>query len=220
MPVVAPRLPEDLEEQDRLLLRSGSTLVDARCADATADADDSIDEVDLTRTRIVNGGFTGATFKAPQMTDVVFDSCELSGATFERARLERVSFVRCRMSAFAAPELQATDVSFVDCRLDGAWLRMSTLERCSFDGCAMTETDLYGASISHSRFTRCALDGAELSAATLDDVALHGSSIERIKGSAALRNVVIGSDQLVAFAVAALPGIGVSIDDEYLDEGS
>ena len=218
VPVVAPRLPDGLEDLDGLSIESDASLIDLLCSDATAEPGEPIEDLVITRTRFVNAQLTGAMLKAPRLEDVVFESCELSAATFEQAYLERVVFLRCRMSAFAAPELRATDVRFVDCRLDEAWLRMSTLERCSFEGCTMAGTDLYGATVSHTRFQHCELDGAELSAATLDDVALHGSSIERIKGSAALRNVVLASDQLVAFAIAAFPGMGVSIEDEYLDD--
>ena len=75
-----------------------------------------------------------------------------------------------------------------------------------------------------SRLVRTRLDGSELSTAVFTDVALHGSSLSGIRG-ADLRDVVIGSDQVVELAVAlfATRNVVSTSDDEAdteTDEGT
>jgi multisubunit Na+/H+ antiporter MnhF subunit len=49
-------------------------------------------------------------------------------------------------------------------------------------------------------------------------VALHHSTLDGVKGAEALRDVVVGSDQLVSLALAVLPTLGVRVDDDYLTD--
>jgi uncharacterized protein YjbI with pentapeptide repeats len=217
-PIARPRISDDLVAEHDSDLAGIERIEDRWIDDADVDADEPVEGLVVRRSRLVGVRFTGATLRAAVLTDVELEGCELSGTTMERCELERVTFVRCRMAGFVAPELRATDLRVRDSRLDEAWLRAATLERCSFEDCAMAGADLYEAHIKQSRFVRCNLDGAELSQAQLGDVALHGSTFDGIRGAAALRNVVIGSDQLVPLAAVVLPAWGVVFDDEYLDE--
>jgi uncharacterized protein YjbI with pentapeptide repeats len=129
----------------------------------------------------------------------------------------RVAFVRCRLAGLVAPALQGTDVTFEGCRMDDAWLRAATLERGSVDECSLPRADLYSARLKDCRLTRCDLREVELSQATLDEVAFHGSNIEGLHGGAALRNAVIGSDQLLEFAGPVLHAAAIRTDDDYFD---
>jgi uncharacterized protein YjbI with pentapeptide repeats len=86
----------------------------------------------------------------------------------------------------------------------------------AFEDCALPSADLYSTRLTRSRFERCDLGEAELSQAVLDDVAFHGSRIEGLKGGAALRNAVIGSDQILVFAGPVLHAAGIVVDDDYL----
>jgi uncharacterized protein YjbI with pentapeptide repeats len=191
-PISPPRVEEerrDVEPEDGLVLREA---------------------------RLVQLGWTGATLRDLDLRDVVIEGGELSGVTLEGATFERVRFVRCRMAGLVAPALRASHVVFDDCRLDDAWLRAATLERVGFEGCSMPRADLYAARIRQSRLVRCDLTELELSQAELDDVAFHGSRITGLKGGAALRNAVIGSDQVYEFAGPILHAANVRMDDDYL----
>ena len=176
------------------------------------------DGLTLREARLVAPAWTGTTLRDLDLRDVVIDGGELAGVTLEGATLERVELRRCRLSGLVAPALRATDVRFVDCRMEEAWLRAATLERVAFEDCALPRADLYSARITQSRFERCDLTEIELSQAELRDVAFHGSRIEGLKGGAALRNAVIGSDQLLVFAGPVLHAAGIVVDDDYLRE--
>ena len=121
------------------------------------------------------------------------------------------------MGALNAPQLQASHVVFDDCKLDQAWFRASSLDHVRFDGCDLTEADFYRATITDSLMVRCRLAGAELSQSTIDDLVLNGSRLEGLKGLDALRNAVVGSDQVVELAAAVLAARNVRVDDEILD---
>ena len=64
---------------------------------------------------------------------------------------------------------------------------------------------------------RSTLDGVEFSEAKLDDVAFHRSTIDGIKGAEVLRNITIGTDQIVPFAFPIFAALGIAIDDDYVD---
>ena len=49
-------------------------------------------------------------------------------------------------------------------------------------------------------------------------LALHGSSLDDLRGVAALRNLVIRSDQLLALAGPVLATLGIVVDDDLLDD--
>ena len=100
-----------------------------------------------------------------------------------------------------------------DCRAEEAWLRAGRFEHCDVVDCDLTGSDWYGAQVRRSRIVRSRLDGSELSTAEFDDVALHGTSLAGVRG-AALRDVVIGSDQVIEVAVAVFGTYGIVIDDD------
>jgi uncharacterized protein YjbI with pentapeptide repeats len=152
------------------------------------------------------------------LKDVVATECELSGTTLTSAVFQRVRFERCRMAGLVAAELSARDVRLVDCQMTEAWLRTSTFERCELSGCDLRDADLYAARLKDTRLVHSQLDGTEWSKATVDNVALHGSSLEGLKGVDRLLGVVIASDQLLPLALPLLAALGVTVDDDYLTD--
>jgi hypothetical protein len=68
--------------------------------------------------------------------------------------------------------------------------------------------------LAECRFDRCILSGAEFSKATLRGVALHGSTLESIRGADALSGAIIGSDQVPTLAPAVFAALGIVVDDD------
>jgi uncharacterized protein YjbI with pentapeptide repeats len=213
----APRLPDERAPTDLDDLQDDETVVAARFGGGDA-VGATIDGLVLRGTTLAGCRFTGATLSALELVDVVLADCDLSGATVAGAVLHRVTFERCRMSGLVANDIVATDVTWSDCRAEESWLRSARLEHCDLLDCQLTGSDWYGASVDRSRILRCSLDGSELSTAVLHDVALHGSSLAGVRGSD-LRDVVIGSDQVVEVAVAVFAHRGIVIDDAAADDG-
>lgn len=208
----APRLAGELTTVDLADVADDDRLEDVRFdgGDATGRTIDGLD----VRGAIVSGcRLTGVVLSGLELRDVVLRDCDLSGADLTGAVLLRVTVERCRLSGLVASDLSATDVTVADCRAEGAWLRSARLEHCDITDCELTGSDWYGASVRASRLVRTRLDESELSTATFADVALHGSSLSGVRG-AALRDVVIASDQVVEVAAALFPTRGIVIDDD------
>jgi uncharacterized protein YjbI with pentapeptide repeats len=212
--ILSPDVPDDLPPHD------GDLDTDERLDGVRLSGswlNESRDGLEIRRSRLAGVRLTGATLDHLVLEDVVATDCELSGATLNGAVLQRVHFQGCRMSGLVAADLAARDVRMTDCVLDGAWFRMASFERCELTGCDLRGADLYGARLRHTRLVHSQLDGTEWSAATAEDVALHHSSLDDVRGIGALRNLVIGSDQLLSVAVPMLATLGIVVDDDYLD---
>ena len=211
----APRLPDPRDPVDLADLDDDRTVDAAHIEGAAVGAE--IDQLVLRDTSLAGCRLTGTTLSGLELVDVVLSDCDLSGATLAGAALRRVTFERCRLSGLVANDLTAADVTWRDCRADEAWLRSVRLEHCDLVDCELTASDWYGARVERSRLLRCRLDDSELSTAELRDVALHGSSLAGVRG-AALRDVVIGSDQVVEVAVALFATLGIAVDDDAGDD--
>jgi uncharacterized protein YjbI with pentapeptide repeats len=176
------------------------------------------DEVELARLRVAGARLTGRDWEGEQLTDVVFEDCELSGVTLTSASLVRVQFTRCRMSGLVAPEVKAKDVAFVDCTMPDAWLRMAVMEQCELAGCDLTGADLYEAKLTKCNLLRCNLTEVELSKLSCDEVTLHGSNLDGIRGAGGLRGLIIASDQILSIALPILADRKITVDDTYFDD--
>lgn len=66
------------------------------------------------------------------------------------------------------------------------------------------------------RMLHCDLTRADVSKATLAGTALHGSTLEGLRGADALRGAVIASDQVMALTIPLLVAMGTAVDDDYL----
>ncbi len=214
-PIVAPGLGDDVAVTGAFELRSHERVEDVEVHDLEA-GDEPIEGLELRRVRLVHPTWMGATFTRLELQDVEIVDGELSGVTLDEGSFLRVAFVRCRLPGLVAPALKGLDVTFTDCRMDEVWLRAATLERAAFEDCSMPGSDLYSARLHECRFIRCDLRTAELSQAKLDEVAFHGSNIEGLQGGAALRNAVIGSEQILEFAGPVLHAAAIRVDDDYL----
>jgi hypothetical protein len=177
----------------------------------------TIEGVTLKRSTITGVRLTGATFEGLELVDVVLEDCDLAGVTFAEATFRRVSIRRCRMSGVVAADLAATDSRIADSRADEIWLRAARLDHCEIVDCDLSRSDWYAARVRESLITGSRLDGAELSAIELDDVVVLGSTFAGAHGMAGLRNITIGTGQLVEVAVPVLAGLGIVIDDGALD---
>ena len=171
--------------------------------------------VDVMGCRLSGAMFTGAEIDRLRLTDTVVEDCEFSGVVLTRLAAVRVEFRRCRLSSLVIAGGDCTDVRFTDCKLDGANFRMSTWERSVFDGCLLTDADFGSARLSSgTRLQRCDLTGADFSKAVLDGVALHGSTVDGVRGGDSFRGAVIGTDQVLPLAFSVFSALGIRIDDD------
>jgi uncharacterized protein YjbI with pentapeptide repeats len=91
---------------------------------------------------------------------------------------------------------------------------MSTWERAELAGCDLVDSDFYEAMMPDSRLVQCDLSRVQFSKCTLSGSVLVGSTLDGLRGAASLRNVTIGSQQIVPAALALFAALGITIDDD------
>ena len=134
------------------------------------------------------------------------------------AYLRRVEFRRCRMSGMSAPNLRAHHVRFTDCRADGVSFRMSAWDTCELSEVNLRDADLNGSKLAGVHLLGCDLTGADFSKTITSAMALHGSTLDDLKGAGNLRGAIAG-DQVLTLALRVFASMGIVVDDDYLDPG-
>ncbi len=177
--------------------------------------DAEVDSLDVVASRLAGLRLTGRRIDGLHMTDVLVEDCELSGVMMPAAYLRRVEFRRCRMSSLSAPNLRAHHVRFTDCRADGVSFRMSAWETSQFSEVNLGDADFLAAKLTGVHFLGCDLTGADFSKATTSALALHGSTLDDLKGAANLRGAIAG-DQALTLALRVFASMGIFVDDDYL----
>ncbi len=158
---------------------------------------------------------TAATLKGLVCRDVVFEGCDFSGAVLDGAAVTRAQFIGCRLTGaiFSGAELNDVVVEGGIANLTN--FRMSRSSFLWVQDTSLTDADFYGAHLRRGALLDCDLTGVNLSAAHIDGLCLHGSTLESIRGAAALTDAGVGIDagQVVPFGVALLGGMGVRVGD-------
>jgi uncharacterized protein YjbI with pentapeptide repeats len=211
VPPDPPDLADDLEEASADDLASGDEIEDALVTGELLGA--SVSRLRAAGCRFEGVRLTGSTFDEVLLEDVLFTECELSGVTLSAARLTRVRFEQCRMSGLTAAELVGEHVAFADCRLDDAWFRMADLDRVELADCDLQRADFYATKLRRSTIARCDLTEAQLAKAVVSDLHLEGSTLDGAEGIGDLRDVTLGRDQVVSFALAFLASFDIRVDD-------
>jgi uncharacterized protein YjbI with pentapeptide repeats len=209
---VAPRLPAGLVQSEVAVLGT-----DLRWEGLSISADFSGqvgEDPEVSGCRVTRSSFVNAEFVRARLSDTVFERCDLSAAALTRAVLTRVVFDDCRMSGTDFSGAKMSDVQFHECRLVDSSFRLSSAERVRFERCDLTNVDLYAAQLAGTCFFDSDLTRAELSQALLEKARLHGSTLEALRGAAALRGATISSAQLVPVALQVLAVLDINIDDE------
>jgi uncharacterized protein YjbI with pentapeptide repeats len=207
---VLPRLAAGLRSQALDLCDEAELIGLALSGDASGAA---VADVEVLECSLGGVRLTGASFERSRLADCVVTDADLSGVVLDDCSLQRVEFRSCRLSGLQAAGCRFADVGFVDCRLDGANFRMSAWERADFAGCDLADADFYDAGLSDARLLRCDLSRVQLSKARLDGADLRGSTLADVQGADSLRNVTIGTDQVIPMALAVFGALGVVVDD-------
>ena len=207
-----PRLPADLVHAEVAALGT-----DLRWEGLAISADFSgqaTEDPEISGCRVTRSRFVNAEFVRARLSDTVFERCDFSAAVLTKAALTRVEFDDCRLSGADFSGVKMSDVRFHECRLVDASFRLSSGDRARFERCDLTNADLYAAQFPGGCFFDSDLTRAELSQASLVQARLHGSTLEAVRGAAALRGTVISSAQLVPVALEVLAVLEIKVDDE------
>jgi len=124
-----------------------------------------------------------------ELTDVVFDKCDLSNVCLTDSFLHRVEFRNCKIIGTDLTRSRFKHVRFVNCMGEFALFRFAKLKHVVFDECVLTSADFSHSQLEKTFFsacrinqaamTGCKLEGIDLSDCDFDDLIVE---IEDLKG--------------------------------------
>ncbi|MGN7455943.1 pentapeptide repeat-containing protein [Paenibacillus pasadenensis] len=201
----APRLPAELE---RLSLPARLGTRDA--FEHGLVEGERLEELDADKVVFDGVVFRGVTFdsaklRSLELTDVLFDRCDLSNADLSRAVVHRAQFRSCKLVGADLSEAMLRNVLVEDCQLDYANLRAADLKGVVFADSSLNRADFCMAKLAKTEFHRCKLDGALLGT-PLRGIDLSDSEFTGLSCNPDdLRGCIISREQ--AFIFAALFGM-------------
>jgi uncharacterized protein YjbI with pentapeptide repeats len=211
--VLEPRVPAELVETRHSALRSHDEWQnEALVADDLSGQ--QADHVEVSGCTLRGVRMTGARLEQLRLVDVLAFDCELSGALLTEASLRRVEFRNCRMSGVVIADTKLRDVRFRDCKLDDTNFRFVKAEKVVLDDCSLVATDFTEASSGASAFWSCDLRRAVFTKASMAGTRFAGSMLEELTGASALREVIVGTDQVLPLALGVFGDLGIVISDE------
>ena len=210
----APRLPAELTPLADPSLDDGT---DWEGLDITGEVGGphEVDFVEIAASRLAHVRLTGRHFDHLRLVDVLIEDCELSAVTLTAAHLTRVEFRRCRLSGLVGSTLEAHHIRFTECKADESTFRMTSWKAAEFRDVDLRNADFHASTFRGVRFLGCNLSGADMSKASTAGTALHGSTVENIRGADSLRGAVIGSDQVLPLAFPVFAALGIVVDDDH-----
>lgn len=205
-----PRVATDLEVVDLSTITTGEW----DHVELIGSLPDSFDEpLLLTEVRLNGASLVGGRLQGSRLVDVFVTACDLSGVDLLESSFTRVEVVDCRLSGAQLAQARLRDVRVVDSRLDGSNLAMMAAERVRFERCRMQAADVRAAKFEGVAWWDCDLTDAEFGQVKVNRAQLHGSTIDGLRGAAALTPITIDSDQFPVFAAHLLASIGVVVGE-------
>ena len=124
-----------------------------------------------------------------ELTDVIFERCDLSNLDFSNATIHRTEFRNCKIIGIDLTEATLRNVLFHNCIGDFANFRYANFKQVLFEESSLRSADFYSSTFLKVYMQQCNLDAVQLSATKLDGMDLSnceftvlGVGIEDIKG--------------------------------------
>lgn len=207
----SPDLPGLLDEPPGAL--SNGDLWECVRADDSTDLPASLADVHLIECVLTGVDLTGRRITGLHCRDVVFASCDLSGALLDGADLRRVSLTGCRLTGVMLSAGTLADVVIADCVASLANFRAAHGSYLWIERTDLREADFSTAELAHSALLDCDLTQASFRDVRADGLALHGSTLDGVRGAASLTGARIGPDQVLPLGAALLAAMGVQMGD-------
>lgn len=166
-----PHIPENLQTADFHETVTQNDVVSMHLfADCTICGED-IERLCVEKTIFRNVVFIDVSFRHIELTDVIFEKCDLSNADFSGAVIHRTSVKQSKMVGMNVAESTLRNVSFEECHGHFSSFSYSNMKQVRFDHCALCKV-----SAAIWRFSRHTLTGANWKAPVFWHIpSKHGS---------------------------------------------
>ncbi|RTE08902.1 pentapeptide repeat-containing protein [Paenibacillus whitsoniae] len=148
-----------------------------------------------------NVTFSRISMKEIELTDVIFEKCDLSNVDFGTATIHRTEFRDCKIMGMNLSDATIRNTGFYNCLGDYLTLRMANLKQVLFHQCSLIGADFYEATVQKIALEDCKLDQAQLSGVKLEGIDLSTNSFARLGVNVEnLRGCIISREQAAVFA--------------------
>jgi uncharacterized protein YjbI with pentapeptide repeats len=149
----------------------------------------------------------------PQLVDLRFDECDLSGITATGFGMRRVAMRNTRLRGVSLVKGQYDDGLLQDCTTDELSFRFTRLRNVVFRDCDLTGADFYQTTFEHVTFEGCRLRSARFHAATIKCLRISDCDLSGLAGALDLKGAVIDVADLTSLAPSLAGEIGIELTD-------
>ncbi len=171
------------------------------------------DRVSFDKVIFRNVTIAESTLHAIELTDVIFENCDLSNVNFSDAFVHRTEFRNCKLIGTDFSRGRFQNVRMVDCIGDFASFRFGKLKGTVFTNCRLVSSDYYQAVLTHVEFLECDIDQATLAGCRLKEIDLSDCSFTGVHVDIEdLAGCIISAEQAASFA--GLLGLVIKSDTD------
>jgi uncharacterized protein YjbI with pentapeptide repeats len=149
----------------------------------------------------------------PQLVDLRFDECDLSGITATGFGMRRVAMRGTRLRGVSLAKGQYDDGLLEGCTTDELSMRFSRLRNVTFRDCDLTGADFYQATFEHVTFEACRLRTARFHAVTIKCLRITDCDLSGLTGALDLKGAQIAVDDLASLAPSLAGEAGIELTD-------
>lgn len=149
----------------------------------------------------------------PELVDLRFDECDLSGVVAKDFVMRRVAMRRTRLRGVSFANGQYDDGLLEDCTTDELSMRFTRLRNVTFRRCDLSGADFYSAIFEHVTLDSCSLRGARFNAATVKCLEISGCDMTGLTGAHDLKGAVMSLDDLQTLAPSLAREAGIELTD-------
>lgn len=159
------------------------------------------DKVSFDKVYFKNVTFSDSTLRGIELTDVIFESCDLSNVNFSEAFVHRTEFRQCKMIGTDFNRSRFQNVRVIDSICDFASFRFGNLKLLSFEQSSLISSDYYQAGFQKVSFEECKIDQAVMAGVKLKDTDLSDCEFTGLHVDIEdLPGCIISADQAASFA--------------------
>lgn len=107
-----------------------------------------------------------------ELTDVVFERCDLSNVCLTDSFLHRTEFRNCKLIGTDFTRSRFQNVRFLGCVSDYASFRFTNFKQAAFESNSLIRADFFHSDLQKTMFTACHIDQAVLSGTKLEGIDL------------------------------------------------
>lgn len=166
-----------LEPQDVYSLESREEICNKSIEDLTIDNQEA-NRVSFDKVLFKNVVITESALREIELTDTIFEKCDLSNIDFSGSFIHRTEFRDCKLIGTDFSNSRLQNVSFLNCLGDYSVFRFSKCKQVSFEECSLISIDFYNSNLQTVYFPDCNIDQAMFTGSKLKGIDLSSCSFD------------------------------------------